>query len=413
MLPPKVLSSFLAKHPAGGVPCWLLEVGNETIISLGSLSHYYYYGDTFLPGSTSTASSKSKRNGESGPPASKTLKVNGLEAKKFLQGIIAVPPSQEESVVPAADSAKSPPVKKTSSTLTMRRRNSNQSDVDIVYLTQSDVMDRLQEISADGGKERLSDGLELGLSRERLGKSALDGDLLTMSEFYSWASRSLDDTALDLVMVRLFSSGIMPSSSMELELVNSRWKEWQETESLYWSETDGTSELLTQSVRKLLLVQNGEPVPKRSIRKPFGGIGGFDGGGGTGCGVMYCIDKEWWDSWEAYVGWKWAGDDGKPPRQTQQRPGELSTERLLSRIDDEVVAGTLGSYELMKEELKKDVDYVLIPPGVWDILFKYMVEGPLSLAWCSQQKATTLLNLQAPLTWMGMLKLKQYPALMP
>ena len=89
MLPPKVLSSFLAKHPAGGVPCWLLEVGNETIISLGSLSHYYHYGDTFIPGSTSSVSSTSRRNGENFQPASKTLKVNSFEVKTLLQGLIA------------------------------------------------------------------------------------------------------------------------------------------------------------------------------------------------------------------------------------------------------------------------------------------------------------------------------------
>ena len=379
MLPPKVLGSFLTKHPAGGIPCWLLEVGSETIISLGSLSHYYHYGDTFLPGSDKAASFTSRRNGESSTPASKVLKINGSEVKMFLLSLLASPSSQEEGATQAPDSTKSPPVKKSSS-LGIRRRNSNQSDVDIVYLTQSDVMDRLQEISADGGKERLSDGIEMGTSQERLEKSELDADNVTMHEFYSWANSALDDDALDVVMTRLFSSGIIPGRSLELELVHSRWKEWQETESLYWSEADGTMELLTQSVRKLLLVQNGEPIPKKSIRKAFGGIGGFDGGGGTGCGVMYCVDKEWWDSWESYVGWKWGGDESSkgvdPTNRRRQRPGELSTERLLSRLDDEVVAGTLGSYELMKDGLKKDEDYVLIPPGVWDILFEIYGGGP-------------------------------------
>ena len=36
----------------------------------------------------------------------------------------------------------------------------------------------------------------------------------------------------------------------------------------------------------------------------------------------------------------------------------------------------MGSYELMKQKLKKDVDYVLVPPCVWDILYELYAGGP-------------------------------------
>jgi hypothetical protein len=44
--------------------------------------------------------------------------------------------------------------------------------------------------------------------------------------------------------------------------------------------------------------------------------------------------------------------------------------RLLDRMSDFVVAGTLGSYETMKDNRRKDIDYVLVPPGVWDVLYE-------------------------------------------
>jgi hypothetical protein len=321
----------------------------------------------------------------------------------FLLSLIAPPSSPDDSLSPTAgyggggggaDSTKNnllaSPMKKSSSLGMLRRNSYQQNDVDLVYLAQTDVMDRLQEISADAGcKELVLDDKELIQSRERLQQAAFKidatttgGGTLSMAEFYEWSNSALDDVALDVIMTRLFASGILPSASLELELVTSRWKEWQENESLFWAEQEpkGMMEVLTQSVRELLLVQNGEPTLKKVFRKAFGGIGGFDGGGGTGHGVMYCVDKKWWNAWEGYVGWTWAMNGrsmaSSPQKRSRKRPGELSTERLLNRLDDDIIAGTLGSYELMKEGLKKDVDYVLIPPGVWDILFEIYGGGP-------------------------------------
>jgi hypothetical protein len=149
-------------------------------------------------------------------------------------------------------------------------------------------------------------------------------------------------------------------------------------------EPEGALEILTQSVRKILLLQKDESIEasaeRVNINKPFGGIGGFDGRGGLGFGVMYCIDKDWWTSWEEYVGWSWAGEsnsyDTTKRKRTRQRPGGVSSEPLLDRFDDDIIAGTCGSYELMKTGLLKDSDYVLVPASVWDILYELYGGGP-------------------------------------
>lgn len=133
------------------------------------------------------------------------------------------------------------------------------------------------------------------------------------------------------------------------------------------------------------------------IRRPiWGGIGNYDGKGGLGYGVMYCIDKLWWDSWINYVGWSWTDDDNdhtynhsnQLQKRLQQklqrsrrirsrnRPHDLSTEILLDRSSDSAVGGCQGSYEIMKHNLKKDVDYILVPPAVWDVLYELYGGGP-------------------------------------
>jgi DUSP domain/Ubiquitin carboxyl-terminal hydrolase len=106
--------------------------------------------------------------------------------------------------------------------------------------------------------------------------------------------------------------------------------------------------------------------------------------------VLYCVDRVWWDAWATYVRWSWAGDPGaaelsgaggSPPQppppnaRRRKRPGELSTESLLER-NGTVLGGVHGSYELMKHGLRQNVDYVLVPPGVWDVLYELYGGGP-------------------------------------
>jgi ubiquitin C-terminal hydrolase len=340
------------------------------------MSHYHLFGDSFLPIS---AKSRKPYVGHG------ALSIQSKDAQALLRTLLHAASSleQEGGLSPTSgDSTKnlqSSPLRKTSSLGIMRRGSQSNQDSDLVELAQSGVMDRLQD-----DKESWADDAVLDSSRERFTKNQTPLDTMTMAEFLPWAEKSLDDFALDATMNRLFSAGVFSSPAMEFGLVCNRWREWQETESVFWAkaaESQGTLDIVAKSIRKLLHLQNGDNGildPKKQFRQTFGGIGGFDGRGGVGYGVLYCIDKKWWESWEAYVGWRWSGENNAdhPQERTRHRPGELPTEALLDRLNDDIVAGTLGSYELMKPGLKKDVDYVLIPPGVWDILYEIYGGGP-------------------------------------
>jgi hypothetical protein len=212
--------------------------------------------------------------------------------------------------------------------------------------------------------------------------------VVTMADFKEFCERALGDAALDAIMHRFFSYSVMPGPSMELELVRNRWQDWHETECALFNkalnESDSTLDMLARSVRKIFLMQKDDSIEasseRRPISRPFGGIGGFDGRGALGFGVMYCIDKKWWDTWESYVGWAWARErvisGTRNASRKRQRPGSLSSEPLLDRMDDDVIAGTLGSYELMKRNLRRDIDYVLVPASVWDVLYEMYGGGP-------------------------------------
>ena len=69
------------------------------------------------------------------------------------------------------------------------------------------------------------------------------------------------------------------------------------------------------------------------------------------------------------------GNVGPRQRVRQRRPGALSTECLLQKNGD-FVGGALGSYEVMKSKLHRCLDYVVVPPAVWDILFEIYGGGP-------------------------------------
>jgi len=42
----------------------------------------------------------------------------------------------------------------------------------------------------------------------------------------------------------------------------------------------------------------------------------------------------------------------------------------------DIVRGVLGSYEMMKSGLQRNLDYVVVPYPVWDFLFEYYGGGP-------------------------------------
>ena len=466
-----MLESFLSNHPAGGVPTWLLEVGQDSVISLASLSHYYWYGggttnSPFLP---STSSSEIPETTQSDHWNRKqhdlSLKISSRDAIHFLMSIL-VPEANviiDDPSSPTKDANEASSPRDTSqnnghrspvsangkaNTFGFRRKNSagnknaignkeipmiNENGsftIDDSETQQSDVLDRLksqrqhfcsskQTFASASEKTNFLDDYCTKKSRMIFAEQSAiwmkdhpettpGSSFMSILDFDHFCRNTLEDGCISAIMHRLYGQGWIPNPSMERDMVQSRWKEWQESSTglSAWSESqdqsaDGAMEILSENVRRILSVNStnynendeenmdsatGYENDKISTpRKVFGGLGGFDNKGGTGFGVMYCIDKKWWNDWEAYVGWSWAGDSSslsssplhkKLTGYGRQRPGELSTEILLNRHDDVVAAGTLGSYELMKKGLTKDVDYVLIPPVVWDVLYEMYAGGP-------------------------------------
>ena len=115
----------------------------------------------------------------------------------------------------------------------------------------------------------------------------------------------------------------------------------------------------------------------------WGRLGGLDGAGGLGRGLMYCVEKKWWDSWCDYVAWTWAGHKPKR-RKTLQRPGYMSNENLLEVDSEIVIRGTLGSYEMMKKGLR--VFGLLLA----DVMF-FMFAAPF---YCTTMQPVSIYNSQ-------------------
>jgi len=221
------------------------------------------------------------------------------------------------------------------------------------------------------------------LSAKKRGKEKIDeteNDNWTMDMFVEWADDALDDSSLKTIFYRLFGAGIFPTADMERDLIEKAWKEWQSSDVRLWSDELGnikdSLQYISKSVQGIFHItpQQEDTGPKVSST-PWGNIGGFDGKGGIGHGIMYCVHKKWWDSWQTYSNWSWDGSD-ETSGTFDNRPDEITNEELLDRASDFAVAGTLGSYEIMKSNVKKDIDYILIPPAVWDILYELYGGGP-------------------------------------
>jgi len=208
----------------------------------------------------------------------------------------------------------------------------------------------------------------------------------SLNDFMSWANEAIDDWILDSVMRRLFSAGILPCPKLERKLVIQRWLDWNLEDSDGFNSESDKGETISQArggLRKMFghhsadYVQDPRKLGSSGLNRIWGGIGGADGKGGLGNGVLYCIDKLWWDDWVAYTGWQFGRSDEDCTPTTLKRPRELSTERLLDRSPEAAfVSGTKGSYELMKSGIQLGIDYVLIPPGVWNVLYEMYGGGP-------------------------------------
>lgn len=411
LLPPKTLEKFLATHPGGAVPFWLLEVDSEVVFSLASMTHYQYYGHSFLP-----ANLKRPQTPFVYPSSNQHLRLklsaNGVQDLIFW--LIKPPPNLNQSLDNAnhvASPNRKTPANRRGSNKSLNDNDSNNPNGDSADTSmhgKTEVMEKLEEV-AEGRQlptttnESEDPLMEESRLRYRMAAQPMNGKTLfwSMEEFAQWADQALDDLAIDVIMHRLFATGILPTHSMEKELVQQRWMEWQSSAKDHFLADNGGSDNdngkrednaaqrnLTVSARKLLesYQQNGSATSQltttNGVKKGlghnpnriWGGIGGFDGRAAMGFGVMYCIDKNWWDAWEAYVGWSYKGSPMKG--RITVRPRQLSTECLVDRNPESYIGGIFGSFEVMKQELKRDVDYILIPQGVWDVLYELYGGGP-------------------------------------
>ena len=372
---PKTFSTFLASHPAGGLPTWLLEIDSDVILSLASMSHYHYFGTalTSIPKHNEVAKKKS----------SKALVINSWHVMTAIVNLMT-----NNTSLPIATATESEAINGVdrSQDKTGRgrgtRRGSGTNDltqkpllVDTLHPTP--VLQILRSVRQ--GKTKTGYIVkELGTFVKACEPylQTENAALWTMGDFAAWATVALSDTDLDVVTHKLLASGILPSPELERDLVAKEWQAWQESDMKFWSLVDenySSFDALSKNRKGLYGAFNIE-LPSQLQARIWGGIGGFDGRGGLGHGVMYVADKVWWDTWMEYVGWSW--DGSVTTMQSRLRPMNMSTERLLDRLSDMAVAGTLGSYEIMEKDLHKDVDYVLLPTGVWDILYELYGGGP-------------------------------------
>jgi ubiquitin C-terminal hydrolase len=383
------------------MPTWLLEVGHPIVLSVASLSHYYYFGRVFCPLGLEPSSQRKRKFAVNAKAVVQWIThiLTYSHSPLNLNDVATIGNNTNSMVSDILDGSrheKLPPAPKRTGSASggfRQRRTSHtkfsteESHTTLPSLasiptnpasmrsqTESKVMQYLQAVK--DGRIPVDNFEMTHLSQ---GSITIEGDVVlwSMEEFVRWADEVLQDRALNTIFSRLMGSGVLPTSDMEKHLVKTAWQEWQASDMQLWSENSplhNNTTFLSQPVLSLLSVPNKKEQMDKAKYPPWGGVGGFDGKGGLGYGVLFCIDKKWWDSWESFVGWSWSGDteDESPV----SRPGELSNETLLNRFSDYAIAGTLGSHEIMKENLRRDVDYVLIPPAVWDILYELYAGGP-------------------------------------
>ena len=381
------LSEILEEHPAGGVPSWIVDFDQNWKLSYGSLGHEYYYKDSIC--------------------------IDALVAIETI-GILLhnAPPQGLEMVTTTEDVKNSPSGGNRKRALSYGDTKYHKAKMHVML---SGYLRRVRSgndapIFEDENEQLLRKGVlnTLWSSSAEIFEQAQQGPnhsrdttnesiLWTLDEFMDWAQSAIpNDSTLDIIMHHIFGMGLLPTPSMERKLVTDSWIEWQLRELQLFdeefinSDINGAISAMTNSIKHLLSFSNhrdndghSEPSAKFVLDDNFdmdgsavwGGIGGFDGKGGLGNGIMYCIDKEWWENWAAYVGWEWYGE-GINSKRSRDRPRELSSEPLLDRSADFFLGGSMGSYELMKQNLTKNEDYILVPPCVWDVLYELYGGGP-------------------------------------
>lgn len=407
LLPPKELYSLLISHPAGGLPTWLLEVDGDVVLSYESLNYYYNYDGVMLPsvdnvGEYLMTSCKKKR-----------LSIDSCDSVEVLATLLADSLGRRCYVTQDGNSVYGKQ---------LLMNIMDKTNVECINV-QSLVMDlKCEKVSTVLMRETLQDGEMIPTTTADLSSSEMcyigkfvktpiaitntedesGRSSWLMKEFSDWADVAMNDVILDKIMSRLFGTGIIPTAQMECQLVAQRWVDWNthndplddfSSPTPISHEMNGhTAPASTSSmggIRRMFVKSHDSEVPIDEMAKivnenfnhVWGGIGGVDGKGGFGHGVLYCIDKCWWDEWAAFTGWR---NDVYLVKSTTnngsiivKRPRELTTERLIDRSpDSSFISGSQGSYEAMKSSVVNGEDYVLVPPGVWNILYEMYGGGP-------------------------------------
>jgi len=354
LLDPEVLELFLENHPGGGVPSWLLELDQDWALSFAGLGHYLFF--------------------------EKTLKVCVHQAIETI-GILL---SYSTSSVDFSSNGANSTLSTNESNFGNRKRALSYGDAKY-HAAKMHIMlaDYLHDVRTEKDYPTFENESEQKWRLQVLDKfwdasyilyTQSNQKYWSLDEFLSWADAALPtESTIDITMHQIFGMGLLPTPAMERKLVADSWTTWQMKEArhlFHLNASDGYNH------DRISAFQDKNALDPNKRSSVWGGIGGFDGRGGLGFGVLYCIDKEWWDHWQRYVRWEWNGEMTDISIESRMRPQELSTEKLLDRLPDSSITGSHGSYELMKKNLKKEKDYVLIPPGVWDILYELYGGGP-------------------------------------
>lgn len=401
LMPTSELNDYLNSNPVG-IPSWLFEVDRDVVLSYDSLSYYYNYDGVLLPNGDVVS--------EAAPSASVDKSNVGLhmriDAKCAIEILATVVGDALAGCAGAPSSSSS--------------ASSRESCAEPVG------MQRLTNILSSSGPDTHSNQVASGswdihgmldmhgvrpsvsLSNKTLhlvktfvkcsssvnassqGSGIQTGDQWSLSDFVAWSSKALSNSLLNSIMHRLFGTGMLTDELLERDLVSREWSQYNAmTASGIIGDVHhfdrGTS---VRAVRGSLASTDkvdDEVTTPSTNPIIWGGIGNVDGKGGLCTGLLYCIDKVWWDGWKSYVGWEFNAVDASHDvldgnaslSRSPKRPRELSTERLLDRSPQaKFVPGSFGSVEIMKENLVREVDYVLVPPGVWNILYEIYGGGP-------------------------------------
>ena len=465
LLPPKLLNDVLNNHP-GNIPTWLLECDNDLIVSYDSLCYYYEYDGVLLPNGDDASMNV---DGEEAVKRKKKLCIDAYSSVEVMASLVAdslngsgkvqQQSNNDEGTTTTAygtrqlmisllemeddNDTTTHDVKEDVKCLEvhtmLQEEATSSSTTSHLNLSQSEIHDisKFAELAAALPLTNTHINGTTNTANNTTNNTTNDNNNTrlkwSLQEFIQWSNKSLNETTLNIIMNKLFTIGILPTATMECELVDSRWIDWNmlqdnhEYKKLSSLKKNGKEKVNEDAGSEGKVSSDGGDSAGQSTTTPassrgglrnlftsndtvststdqpsltsdngvttttaitqvgdynrvWGGIGGADGKGGLGQGVLYCIDKIWWDEWVAYTGFNLdsSSTNGRSRRKRSlKRPRELSTERLIDRSPDSpFVSGSRGSYEMMKHRLVRDKDYVLIPPGVWNVLYEMYGGGP-------------------------------------